>query len=160
MPIESNLARGTALADLDALVMAEIERLAPQAQAAPAAPATAPRRSSAAVKPLPGASVEPDLGSGEQASALFDAADDDADSADADADLEGSALLSAEEQAFITRALGFLAQRDNADMILGRIWQALADGNPDGYFRPDDAAAGEASSGAAGAGEAPTDRSR
>lgn len=47
-------------------------------------------------------------------------------------------LFSAEEQAFLARAVGFLSGRDNADMILGRIWEQLTAEQPDAFFDPTD----------------------
>lgn len=46
-------------------------------------------------------------------------------------------LLSAEEQAFVTRAVGFLVHRDNKDVILGQIWERLAEAAPESFFRPE-----------------------
>lgn len=51
----------------------------------------------------------------------------------------GTEIFSPEEQAFITRALGFLSGRENADMILGRVWEEVtASSSPDAFFSPGD----------------------
>jgi hypothetical protein len=49
-----------------------------------------------------------------------------------------SELLCPEERAFVERAVGFLAARPTADLILDRIWSALTDARPDGFYDPDD----------------------
>lgn len=51
------------------------------------------------------------------------------------ADSERAGLLSPEEEAFITRAVGFLSQRPEADIILNRIWEQLTELDPEGYYR-------------------------
>lgn len=121
--------------DLDALVMAEIESMRE-------VPARSRRPRAAAVANIAGTEAHREPPSGEESEALFDAPSDERDGVASPDDEAGGTLLSAEEEAFITRALGFLAHRDTADMILGRIWQELAEANPDGYFRPDSAAPG------------------
>ncbi len=43
-------------------------------------------------------------------------------------------LFSAEEEAFMHRAVGFLSGRENGDVILGRIWEQLTETQPEHYF--------------------------
>jgi hypothetical protein len=47
-------------------------------------------------------------------------------------------LFSAEEEAFMHRAVGFLTGRENGDVILGRIWEQLTKSHPENYFDPHD----------------------
>ncbi|MCG7981943.1 MAG: hypothetical protein JAY90_04235 [Candidatus Thiodiazotropha lotti] len=49
-------------------------------------------------------------------------------------ELPPNKLFSAEEEAFMHRAVGFLSGRENGDVILGRIWEQLTESQPDHYF--------------------------
>ncbi|MCG8489470.1 MAG: hypothetical protein MI756_18525 [Chromatiales bacterium] len=49
-------------------------------------------------------------------------------------ELPPNKLFSAEEEAFMHRAVGFLSGRENGDVILGRIWEQLTEAQPDHFF--------------------------
>lgn len=144
------------LRELDTLVLAEIESLTRCTR--PLHPrramASDPRRQPETKpdkrrEPVPlskvtrirGEERENEALSGEEAELLFDEDNELGDLSDVEEDEHGAAasLFSPEEEAFITRAVGFLAQRDNADMILNRIWEQLTEADPEGFFRPEDA---------------------
>ncbi len=143
-------------ADLDALVLAEIESLGEQA-ALPdegisepmprrrEAKAPARRqgpRTMAQVHPLRGAQAEHRLprGTGEEVRALFDESlvpePARVGSEEQDDGPLASDLLSAEERAFVERASGFLRGRPNADLILDGIWAQVNAARPDGFYDP------------------------
>ena len=135
--------RSPEISDLDALVLAEIASLG-QGRLADSAETgtntsrnqrdTGIRRSSATPRPPSGIRDDRDPRrptghpSGEEAEGLFDGFFDPGDPHD-DLTADGPTaadLLSPEEQAFVARAVGFLSERANADLILDRIWsQAL-----------------------------------
>lgn len=137
------------LDDLDALVLAEIESISgrvrsngvrpmqdrAQPRSTPTPGELPRRRSRAAVAPIQGRKRQETPHSGEDAEGLFDepfaveAPDPERDEAPPIA-----SLLTPEEDAFITRAVGFLTEREHADMILGQIWEALTEQRPDGFF--------------------------
>ncbi|CRI66227.1 hypothetical protein THIOKS12690008 [Thiocapsa sp. KS1] len=135
----------TDLADLDALVLAEIEsltahRAGARSKQAPCGDAPTPAANGGAREPKAKASVAPIRSAperrresfGEEAELLFEEPEPADDNA-ADSALAG--LLSPEEEAFITRAVGFLSQRPEADIILNRIWEQLTELDPEGYYQ-------------------------
>lgn len=77
--------------------------------------------------------------SGEEAEGLFDQPfelADEPETAAADGPTAAD-LLTPEEQAFISRAVGFLCDRPNADLILDRVWSQAIQSRPDGFYDPD-----------------------
>jgi hypothetical protein len=137
----------TDLRDLDALVLAEIESLT--ARGSPTrskqvsranAPPPIERPAAHAPKAKVKASVAPIRTTlerrpesfGEEAELLFAEPDPLVEDA---AEGESAGLLGPEEEAFITRAVGFLSQRHEADIILNRIWEQLTELDPEGYYR-------------------------
>jgi hypothetical protein len=141
----------TDLLDLDALVLAEIESLTSRRDATrarrikgaaaptPVAGETETRdrpntqpKGKASVAPIRSAPERRRESSGEEAELLFEEPEPADDNA-ADSALAG--LLSPEEEAFITRAVGFLSQRPEADIILNRIWEQLTELDPEGYYQ-------------------------
>ena len=123
--------------DLDALVLAEIESLSrPEHRGRPA---HAPEHRA----PTPAASFRPARRSERPAEEEFTGEAFDEEAALADSSEEGESreessveLLSPEEQAFVSRAVGFLSNRSNADMILTRVWEQLTGADPEAFFRP------------------------
>jgi hypothetical protein len=123
--------------DLDALVLAEIESLS-RAEHHRRPPRGPDHRA-----PAPAASVRPARRSERPAEEEFtgEAFDEQAalaDSSEEDESQENSSveLLSPEEQAFISRAVGSLSNRGNADMILTCVWDQLTEADPEAFFRP------------------------
>jgi hypothetical protein len=154
--------------DLDALVLAEIESLSGRPRTArpspggerpaprPAVqPAREQRDEPAPVAPIRcRAGAEPNR-SGEEFDGLFDGPFAEGQG-EPDPDDTGPAasLLGTEEEAFVTRAVGFLSQREHADMILGRIWDELTQLDPDGFYQaPVSAVAAQGRTGEAATGE-------
>jgi len=90
--------------------------------------------------------------SGEEAEGLFDEplAETDGLAAEESDAAAAASLLTPEEEAFITRAVGFLRQREHADMILGRVWEQLTGDDPSAFFEPPADALPEAPSDGAG----------
>ena len=149
-------------ADLDKLVLAEIESLtggrAPGRRRThrgrmrvvndqrPEQPAAVDDGSTGdKVVALSGANPETGEFFGEEAAALLEPEDEHGNQGVTPDDVlgapmePGAEIFSSEEQAFITRALGFLSGRDNADLILGRVWeQVTAASSPDEFFLPED----------------------
>jgi len=135
--------------DLDALVLAEIESLHRRGRGRtrpmPSTgvedlPATEPA-SAAGVAQIRGTESEGEVFSGEEAAGLFDESIGESTELgeleqDGHAAVDG--LYSAEEDAFITRAVGFLTQRDNADVILNQIWQQVMEGYSEEFYRAPD----------------------
>ena len=133
--------------DLDALVLAEIESLHRRGRTRPAPstgvedlPATEPA-SAAGVAQIRGTESGGEVFRGEEAAGLFD--DSIGESTElGELEQDGHAavggLYSAEEDAFITRAVGFLTQRDNADVILNQIWQQVMEGYSEEFYRAPD----------------------
>ena len=137
-------------ADLDALVLAEIESLIARRKAAHAQPrphatpaqTPAPRtrdasaRRVAKVAPLRTPSEPAQEWTGESfdedAEALFG---EPSPNPGHEPEEAHPSLLSPEEEAFITRAVGFLSQRAEADIILNRIWEQLTELDPEGYYQ-------------------------
>jgi hypothetical protein len=156
--------------DLDALVLAEIESLSgPPRSARPSAggarpaprPAARPAREHrdgpAPVAPIRRrAGAEPNR-SGEEFDGLFDRPFPEGQGGpDPDDTGPVASLLSTEEEAFVTRAVGFLSQREHADMILGRIWEQLTELDPDGFYEaPVSAVSAQGTAEEAQAGETP-----
>lgn len=139
----------TDLADLDALVLAEIEsltahRAGARSQQAPGGDAPTPAANGGAREPKPKAKAKASVAPirsaperrresfGEEAELLFEEPEPAVES---DADSDRAGLLSPEEEAFITRAVGFLSQRPEADIILNRIWEQLTELDPEGYYQ-------------------------
>jgi hypothetical protein len=137
------------LPELDVLVLAEIESLSraerPRARR-PAAGADARGKARPALSPRPAAEggvvrirgAEPggEGLSGEESEGLFDEAlIDGGVGPDPDDEVPLGGLLSVEEEAFITRAVGFLSQREHADMILGRVWEQLTELDPEAFYQ-------------------------
>jgi hypothetical protein len=141
----------TDLLDLDALVLAEIESLTarrdaarPKQTARAAAPTSlaedAESRERPTTQPKAKASVAPIRSAperrresfGEEAELLFEEPEPLVEDA---AERAPAGLLSPEEEAFITRAVGFLSQRPEADIILNRIWEQLTELDPEGYYQ-------------------------
>lgn len=137
--------------ELDALVLAEMESLdtrirpprptrspgpAVTSRARPARAAPDPARPVRAPTPL-GRRPEADVDrSGEEFEALFEAPlVEESDGPDLEDAASAGGLLSLEEEAFITRAVGFLSQREHADMILGRIWEQLTELDPEAFYQ-------------------------
>jgi hypothetical protein len=130
----------TDLLDLDALVLAEIESLTARRDAArtgqttraaaptPVAEGTEPEptKIKARVAPIRNTPERRRESFGEEAELLFEEPEP------ADENEVDSAL---EEEAFITRAVGFLSQRPEADIILNRIWEQLTEMDPEGYYQ-------------------------
>ena len=133
-------------AALDALVLAEIESLSggtkrsetssdprptkshPTPPTKPSKPREAPVAALRADEPITGgetydAALEADL----LAPGRSNPPDDDGPT---------PSLLSAEEEAFVTRAVTFLSGREHADMMLGRVWEQLTELHPEGFFEP------------------------
>jgi hypothetical protein len=151
--------RGEGLADLDALVRAELDSLdradakEPPKRASDTAgrrPGTAAhpdqRGAPAPVTPLrPAEAVDPTR-SGEEFDGL--AGDEPIAASRGLGQDEGdaSSLFSVEEEAFITRAVSFLTDRRHADVILGRVWEQLTELDPDGFFAPPENTAAESGS--------------
>lgn len=139
--------------DLDAMVLAEIESLhtAPAKRRNPAS--HQPRRTESTEmaveaeadidKPstktacIYGHDTQEEGRTGEESEGLFDACDDDR-LFDTGGDPEESpaSLFSVEERAFMERAVGFLTGRDNADVILGQIWERLTSEQPESFYDP------------------------
>jgi hypothetical protein len=140
--------------DLDALVMAEIESVGrgrplrtPAARARP--PGAGRRPARGRVREGPAAPRSPsriygedrsaDGVSGEEADGLFDLPLETDDEGLVDSpSTEPQGLFSPEEQAFVSRAVGFLSGHENADMILGQIWERITEEAPEAFFRPAD----------------------
>jgi hypothetical protein len=139
------------LQDLDALVLAEIESLrgrgqgkgAPQPdgsrpRSSSGSPAAAPRGDTGAppVAPIRRRVGQEPNSTGEEFDGLSSDAllDEPAGSDTEDVPLAAS-LLSPEEDAFVARAVGFLSQREHADMILGQIWEQLTEADPGGFYQ-------------------------
>ncbi len=142
-------------ADLDALVLAEIESLSPHTRPLNPRQASAckPERQSRARlenrgKPASASKVarireqdrEGDRLSGEEAEGLFEEPIEFTDPCDVEENEHDPmiSLFNAEEEAFVSRAVGFLCQRDNADIILNRIWEQLTEADSESFFRPED----------------------
>jgi hypothetical protein len=89
-----------------------------------------------------GAEVKPrgPLETGEEVTALFDESfNPELEQIGPEESEDGplaSDLLSAEERAFVERALGFLCGRPNADLILDGIWAQVNAARPDGFYDP------------------------
>lgn len=47
-------------------------------------------------------------------------------------------LFEKEEEAFITRAVSFLRQRENKDIIISRIWNHITEAEPNDFYSPDE----------------------
>lgn len=148
------------LADLDALVLEEIESLdrgggqrGRQPGQGPSAASAQPSggnqrsgRGDSQQAPRPAARIRPRRwglesarqATGEEAEGLCDepwdlAGAPEASSADGPTAAD---LLTPEEQAFVARAVGFLAGRPNADLILDRVWSQSIASRPDGFYDP------------------------
>ncbi|EGV20457.1 hypothetical protein [Thiocapsa marina] len=161
--------------DLDALVLAEIESLIARRKAAreqprthtPPAQTPAPRardttaRRGGRVAPLRTPSEPTSEWTGESfdedPEALFA---EPPPNPEQEPQESHPSLLSPEEEAFITRAVGFLSQRAEADIILNRIWEQLTELDPEGYYEAphegSDPRPGEALARSAGSGEVDT----
>jgi hypothetical protein len=131
-----NIETDGTLNELDALVLAEIESLSRTEH--PRRPPRAPEHRA----PAP-ASFRPARRSEPPAEEKFtgEAFDEQAvlaDNTEEEEPQEESSveLLSPEEQAFVSRAVGFLSNRGNADMILTRVWEQLTEADPEAFFRP------------------------
>jgi hypothetical protein len=118
--------------DLDALVMEEIESL-DRRRRAPRGQEAEPREAEVFALPdrSPVSAPEPVQYFGEEAAVLQQALevpppDEDTNPSDD--------IFSSEEQAFMTRAVGFLRGRPNADAILGRVWEEVTEGDPQAFF--------------------------
>jgi hypothetical protein len=138
------------LLELDRLVLAEIESLTSGQRGVPAPDSSADalrdeecRAKPARQKGLRRAGVvdmreTPESSralSGEEAEGLFDDLPaDPGPEPEPDDEAPAASLLTPEEEAFITRAVGFLSQRKHADMILGRIWEQLTELAPEGFY--------------------------
>lgn len=53
-------------------------------------------------------------------------------------DLPPPTLFTPEEEAFMHRAVGFLSDRENGDMILGQIWERITQENPEAFYTAED----------------------
>ena len=135
----------TDLLDLDALVLAEIESLTARRDAArtkqttraaaptPVAEGTEPTaRVKASVARIRNTPERRRESFGEEAELLFEEPEPLVEDA---AERAPAGLLSPEEEAFITRAVGFLSRRPEADIILNRIWEQLTELDPEGYYQ-------------------------
>lgn len=133
------------LLDLDALVLAEIESLTTRRDAvrsrqapcaAPVPPAeAAERKAKASVAQLRRAPERGPDGFGEGAELLFEGLEPPESPVEVEPDGQETGLLCPEEEAFITRAVGFLSRRPAADIILNRIWEQLTELDPEGYYQ-------------------------
>jgi hypothetical protein len=161
--------------DLDALVLAEIESLIARRKAAHEQPRT---RTNPAQTPPPGPH-DTSLQRGARVAPLRtpsertfewtgESFDEDPEALFAEPppnpgqepEEAHPSLLSPEEEAFITRAVGFLSQRAEADIILNRIWEQLTELDPEGYYEAPHEGSnprpGEAPARSAGSGEVDT----
>jgi hypothetical protein len=148
-------------ADLEALVLAELASLRPAprvavlertARAAPRPKeAVSQRRERPRMAPLRRApEPRPAIDAGERYDAT---AGDDGAEVSAEHGPDAADLASAEERAFIARAVAFLSGREHADIILGRVWEQLLELTPEGFYEPpaDSTAADTAGASRAGA---------
>jgi hypothetical protein len=152
--------------DLDALVLAEIESIGRVQKRR-----TGDQRKDAVQMQRPLSSAQPTViplakhgdgdhaaegVSGEEAEALFElpVAEEFAYLVEV-SEPSADALYSTEEQAFMSRAIDFLKGRDNADMILGQIWEQLTSDDPQAFYAAEDAPAGASRSDARHAGPGP-----
>ncbi len=152
---ETHIPQENSVEELDALVLAEIESLARHTRPPnlKQTSASGPERRQSRVrlenrgKPVSASKVarirgedrEGDVLSGEEAEELVEEPIEfgDLPGVEEDEHAQATTLFSAEEEAFVTRAVGFLARRDNADIILNRIWEQLTEADPEGFFRPE-----------------------
>lgn len=122
--------------DLDALVLAEIESIGKgKRRRARRGPPTLDRRTpvspgtshpeAATVSRLHEDRPAANVYRGEEAEGLLEESGDDPGLADG-GDEGPLDLMGVEEQAFVTRAVGFLSGRPNAGMILDQIWGQVA----------------------------------
>jgi hypothetical protein len=129
-PARTVAARDEGWAALEALVLAELDSLQPappKRAPAPHAEATSRPRDRARVTPLRRMSAPPGA----------DSLDASVEAQAAGEQTRGAAgLASVEEQAFITRAVAFLSEREHADIILGRVWEQLLELAPEGFYEP------------------------
>lgn len=159
--LDTSVDRGNDLADLDALVLAEIASLGrgriPQTAntcEAKGSDITSDRGRPESGRGWPSPQVPQPAApiravrrddslarglSGEEAEGLFDQPFDLAEE-DEGGPAEGPTaadLLTPEEQAFIARAVGFLSGRPSADLILDRVWSQAIQSRPDGFYDPE-----------------------
>lgn len=137
--------------DLDALVLAEIESMgrgrhasskrarSAREQHRPEPTRQRERPASPKLARIHGEDRAAEGITGEEAEALFDEPLMD-ESGQFPDEMEKSthSLFSAEELAFMSRAVGFLSGRDNADMILGQIWEQLTSDHPEEFYAADE----------------------
>ena len=140
--------------DLDALVLAELESLdrgrSRHAPLSKAGPTRIPQKANEG-RPLVRVSKAPftrihgedraEQGiTGEEAETLFETPLDEMTRSNTDEVSQSSdSLFSPEEQAFMSRAVGFLTGRENADMILGQIWERMTGDHPEEFYAADEA---------------------
>ncbi len=132
--------------DLDALVLAEIESIKGRHQHNPVSPehevcsqeqiqgaGETPSRASE-VTPIRGEEQHYRDFTGEEAELLDHYTEPECEDLN---EQTPPRLFTPEEEAFMHRAIGFLSGRDNADVILGRIWEQITENHPERFFDPE-----------------------
>jgi hypothetical protein len=118
--------------DLDQMVLAEFESLdRPRRGPLPKKTTSQQAKVHPIAKSTP--APEPTGYFGEEAEVLQQALEEPLEGEDACPEDD---ILSPEEHAFVTRSVGFLRGRANADAILGRVWEEVTEGDPQAFFSP------------------------